>query len=65
VRFESVIEFIDQLQIVTTINDSAIANLHNLQITAAHVKSSPSVFTSRFLVVDCNNVATYSENKRT
>jgi hypothetical protein len=51
-----VIAFIDQLQIVTIHNYSSIANLHILQITGAHAKSSQSVFTSRFLVTDPKNV---------
>jgi hypothetical protein len=34
---------------------SAIANLHTLQITKAHAKSSQSDFTSRFVVTDLNN----------
>jgi hypothetical protein len=40
-----------------TSNYSAIANLYNLQITAANTKSSPasSVFTSRFLVTASNS----------
>jgi hypothetical protein len=46
--------FLDHLytQIVTTCNYSVIANLHNLQITRAHAKSSQSAFTSRFLVTE-------------
>jgi hypothetical protein len=47
--------FIDHLQMVTRSNYGAIANLHTLQITIVHAKSSQSVFTSRFLVTDLNN----------
>jgi hypothetical protein len=41
---------------MTTLNYSAIADLHNLQITTAHAKSLPfcSVFTSRSLVTAFN-----------
>jgi hypothetical protein len=39
----------------TTNNYSAIAELHNLQLTREHAKSSQSAFTSRFLVTDLNN----------
>jgi hypothetical protein len=49
------IGFTDYLQIVTTNNYNAIANLHTLQITTAHAKTSQSAFTSRFLVTDINN----------
>jgi hypothetical protein len=43
--------FVDRIQIVTTSNYGAITNLHTLQITRAHAKSSQSatVSTSRFL----------------
>jgi hypothetical protein len=34
---------------------NAIADLHILQITTAHAKSTQSAFTSRFLVTDLNN----------
>jgi hypothetical protein len=51
-----VVRFIDHLQIVTTSNYSAITNLHTLQVTRAHAKSSWSPFTSCFLVMDLNNV---------
>jgi hypothetical protein len=54
--FGLVIGFIDYLQIVTISNYKAIANLHTLQITRTHAKSSPSVFTTRFLVTDPNSV---------
>jgi hypothetical protein len=37
------------------VNYSIIANLHTLQITRAHAKSSQSAFTSRFLITDLNN----------
>jgi hypothetical protein len=53
--FGLVTQFIDYLQIVTTDNCSTIANLHTLQITRAHAKSSQSAYTSRFLVMDLNN----------
>jgi hypothetical protein len=36
----------------TTSTYNAIADLHTLQITRAHVKSSQSAFTSHFLVMD-------------
>jgi hypothetical protein len=53
------IGFIDHLytQLGTTLNYSAIANLHNLQITTAHVKSFPAccVFTSRSPVMASNS----------
>jgi hypothetical protein len=42
--------FIDDVQIVTTSNDNTVADLHTLQITAAHTKPSQSAFTSRFPV---------------
>jgi hypothetical protein len=44
-------------QLVTTLNYSAIANLHILQITRAHANSFPgrSVFTSSCLVTVSNN----------
>jgi hypothetical protein len=41
--------------LVTTLNYSAIADLHIIQITAAHAKSFQSAFTSRFQVMDLNN----------
>jgi hypothetical protein len=41
--------------IVTTSNYGAITNLHTLQITTAHAKSSKSAFTGQFLVTDLNN----------
>jgi hypothetical protein len=49
--------FIDHLytRLGTTSTHNAIADLHILQITRAHTKSSQSTFTSRFLVVDLNN----------
>jgi hypothetical protein len=40
---------------VTTNKYNAIANLHNLQISTAHVKPSQSAFTSRFPVTDLKN----------
>jgi hypothetical protein len=42
---------------VTTLNYSAIADLHTLQITTAHTKSSPACcdFSSRFLVTVSNS----------
>jgi hypothetical protein len=42
-------------QRITASNYWAIANLHTLQITRAHAKSSQSAFTSCFLVTDLNN----------
>jgi hypothetical protein len=39
----------------TTSNYNAVADLHPLQITRAHAKSSQSAFTSHFLVMDLNN----------
>jgi hypothetical protein len=47
-------------QLLATSNYNAIADLHTLQITRAHVKSSQSSFTSRFLVTDLNNGDTSS-----
>jgi hypothetical protein len=41
-------------QLGPTSNYSAIADLHTLQITRAHAKSSPFAFTSRFLVTAPN-----------
>jgi hypothetical protein len=41
--FGLVIGFIEQLQIVTTVNYSGIANSHTQQITAARAKSSVSL----------------------
>jgi hypothetical protein len=50
-------EFIDHLytRLGTTSTYNAIADLHPLQITIAHAKSSQSAFTSRFLVTDLND----------
>jgi hypothetical protein len=57
--FGLVTRFIDHFntRLVTTLNYSAIANLHNLreQITRAHAKYSQFAFISRFLVTDLNN----------
>jgi hypothetical protein len=39
-------------RLVTTLNYSAIGDLHTLQITVAHAKSA---FSSRFPVTDLNN----------
>jgi hypothetical protein len=41
--------------LIITSNYSAIANLHNLQITRTHATSSQSAFISRFQVTDFNN----------
>jgi hypothetical protein len=49
------ITFIGYLDIVTTSNYNTIANLHILQITEKHAKSSQSAFTSRFPVTYHNN----------
>jgi hypothetical protein len=40
---------------VTTINYSAIADFHTLQITTAHAKSDQSAFTCPFPVTHLNN----------
>jgi hypothetical protein len=50
--------FIAQLYIkfIIASNSDAIADLHKLQITTAHAKASQSVFTSRFLITDPNNI---------
>jgi hypothetical protein len=42
-------------QLKTTSTFVAIADLHILQITRAHAKSSQSAFTSHFLVKDLKN----------
>jgi hypothetical protein len=42
-------------RLVTTLNYSAIANRHTLQITAAYTNSFKSTVTSRFPVTDLNN----------
>jgi hypothetical protein len=52
--FELEIGFIDHLQLITTSNCNTIADLHTLQITTAHAKSSQSAFTSHFPVTDLN-----------
>jgi hypothetical protein len=44
-----------EIQLITTRNYSAIANLRALQMTRAHTKFSQSAFTSRFSVADLNN----------
>jgi hypothetical protein len=51
------IGFIDHFNTrpMTTLNYSAIANLHTLQTPAAHAKPSQSPFTSHFPVTDLNN----------
>jgi hypothetical protein len=56
--FGLVIEFIDQLQIVTTSNYSAVANSHTLQFTTARaVFSVCCIFTGCRLVTAFNVVA--------
>jgi hypothetical protein len=55
-RFGLVFGFIENFQIITTSNYSAIANSRTLQFTTAHTKSSLFVFTSRFLGTGPNNV---------
>jgi hypothetical protein len=56
-RFRLVIGFIGLLQIVTTINYSAIANSHTLQFTTARTKFFVCcVFTRRCMVTDPNSV---------
>jgi hypothetical protein len=47
--------FIGLIQIVTTSNYNEIVNLHNLQNTRAHTKSSQYAFTRRFLVTVLKN----------
>jgi hypothetical protein len=47
-------------QTVATSSYKAIVNLHTLQITRAHVKSSQSAFSSRFLITHLNNGDTSS-----
>jgi hypothetical protein len=46
--------FIEHLhtRLETTSTYNAIADLHTLQITKVHAKSSQSAFTSRFLATD-------------
>jgi hypothetical protein len=56
--FGLVFGFIDHLHIVATSNHSTIANLHTLQTTRAHAKSSQSVFTGPFLVMSSAYVFT-------
>jgi hypothetical protein len=51
-----IIGFTEHLQNVTTNNCIAIANSHTLHITTARIKSSQSVYTSRCLVTEPNNV---------
>jgi hypothetical protein len=41
--------------LISTSNYSAIDDLHTLQFTRAHAKSSQSAFTGRFLAMDLNN----------
>jgi hypothetical protein len=57
--FELEIGFIDNFntRFVTTLNYTAIADLHTLEITKVHTKSftACSVFTSRFPVTACNS----------
>jgi hypothetical protein len=43
-------------EIVTTSNYSAVANSHTLQFTTTRTKTSQFVFTSRFMVMEPNNV---------
>jgi hypothetical protein len=49
------IGFINNLQIVTTGNYNALANLHTLQITTAHAEPSQCASTSCLLVMGLNN----------
>jgi hypothetical protein len=48
--------FIGHLYTQLLITSYAIANPHKLEITRAHAKSSQFSFTSRFLVMDLNNI---------
>jgi hypothetical protein len=52
-RFGLVIGFIKQFQFVTTSNSNSLTNLHNLQITTAHINSS--VFITCCLVTASSN----------
>jgi hypothetical protein len=54
-EFGLVTQFIDRLQIITTRNYDAIANLYIFK-SVEHKLSSRSVYISRFLVTDPNNV---------
>jgi hypothetical protein len=53
-RLDWMIGFIALMHSATS-TYNAIADLHVLQLTRAHAKSSQSAFTSRFLVTDTNN----------
>jgi hypothetical protein len=55
-RLDNVIDHFNT-QLVTTLNFSAIANIHTLQFTRAHAKSFPArgVFSSSYLVTASNN----------
>jgi hypothetical protein len=48
--------FRDHLQILTTSNHNALANSCTRLLITAHTKPSHFVFTTRFLVMDSNNV---------
>jgi hypothetical protein len=51
--FRQVIGFIEHVELLTTGNYNDFTDLHNVQVTTAHAKSS--VFTNRCLVMDLNN----------
>jgi hypothetical protein len=57
--FGLVIEFIDNLQMITTSNCNAVTNSCTSLLTTAHTKSFQFVFTSHFLIMDPNNASAY------